>query len=119
MINTVASNVGSPRGIAIGADHNIWFAECFANKIGRITTAGTVTEFSTNIAANGDPNSMTAGPDGNLWFVYQLVSSIGQVTTAGAITEFPGLSSPAFGIVEGPDGNLWIIEQYNKIARLQ
>jgi len=32
-------------GITTGPDGNLWFAEYFANKIRRITTAGVITEF--------------------------------------------------------------------------
>ena len=35
-----------PYGIAAGPDGNLWFAEFNANRIGRITWAGVVTEFS-------------------------------------------------------------------------
>ena len=34
-----------PGGITAGPDGNLWFAEGTAQKIGRITTAGVVTEF--------------------------------------------------------------------------
>jgi streptogramin lyase len=33
-----------PQGIAVGADGNLWFTEFGANQVGRITTAGVVTE---------------------------------------------------------------------------
>ena len=36
--------------------------------IGRITTAGVVTEFSSGISAGAGPVGITVGPDGNIWF---------------------------------------------------
>src|SRR5438876_9699486 len=36
---------GSPRGITVGPDGNIWFAEV-SGVIGRITSAGVITEFA-------------------------------------------------------------------------
>src|SRR5205085_790708 len=54
-----------PRGITVGVDGNLWFAE--DNKIGRMTIAGVITEFSTP-TSNSNPLQITAGPDGNLWF---------------------------------------------------
>ncbi len=43
---------------------------CGTNKIGRITTAGVVSE-SAVIAGTTAPTGITAGPDGNLWFTEQ------------------------------------------------
>src|SRR5262245_23754173 len=34
-----------PIGITTGPDGNLWFTEYLANKIGRITPSGTITEF--------------------------------------------------------------------------
>ena len=38
------------------------------NRIGRITTAGVVTQFTAGITAGSSPNAIAPGPDGNLWF---------------------------------------------------
>ena len=63
------------------------------NRIGRITPAGVVTEFSAGITGNIS-GAITAGPDGNLWFTESAGASgsdrIGRITPAGAVTEFPG-----------------------------
>ena len=65
--------LAAPRGITVGADGNLWFAEQNASKIGCITTAGafcnvgTSGEIATATAAS-DPFGIAAGPDGNLWF---------------------------------------------------
>jgi hypothetical protein len=40
------STGGGPYGITSGPDGNLWFTELRGNQIGRITTAGTLTEFS-------------------------------------------------------------------------
>ena len=52
--------------IAAGPDGNLWFTETSGNKIGRITTAGVITEFSVPTATAA--LDIAAGPDGNLWF---------------------------------------------------
>ena len=58
-----------PTSIVAGPDGNLWFTEFNGgNRIGRITTAGVITEFSTGITAGALPYGITAGPDGNLWF---------------------------------------------------
>src|SRR5262249_56583218 len=54
-----------PQGITRGPDGNLWFTENSANRIGRITPAGVVTEFAAGITPNSGPNEITAGPDGN------------------------------------------------------
>ena len=58
-----------PFGITRGPDGNVWFAEGLAEKIGRITPAGVVTEFA--LPPGTQPVQITAGPDGNLWFTEQ------------------------------------------------
>ena len=48
-------------------DGAVWFVEHDANKVGRITRTGVVTEFPIPTAGSS-PWNITAGPDGNLWF---------------------------------------------------
>ena len=74
-----------PVGITAGPDGNLWFTEFGVGKIGRITTAGTVTEFP----AAGNPQLITVGSDGNLWFTEQTVYKIGRMTTAGRLHRLP------------------------------
>jgi virginiamycin B lyase len=76
-----------PVGITLGPDNNLWFVESQANKVGRITPTGTVTEFAIPTAAS-NPQGITAGPDGNLWFTEKDANKIGQVSTSGAFAEF-------------------------------
>ena len=92
---------------------SIWFAEWKANKIGRVTLNGRITELATPTAGSA-PHGITPGQDGNLWFVEFGASRIGKVSTAGSFTEYvvpTNDGKPAF-IAEGADGNLWFTE-YN------
>ena len=52
----------SPLGIALGADGNLWFTEVSGSRFGRITPAGTVTDFSTGsgISADSEPWGIAA-----------------------------------------------------------
>jgi virginiamycin B lyase len=67
---------------ALGPDGNLWFTEGLVlpigstlhSSIGRITTAGVVTEF----VAPGYPVGITSGPDGNLWFTDPSDDQIGR-----------------------------------------
>jgi hypothetical protein len=43
LFTTGITAAAQPFGIVAGPDGNLWFTEFFANKIGRITTAGVVT----------------------------------------------------------------------------
>src|SRR5438552_197610 len=102
-----------PQRIVSGPDGNLWFTEHGKNKIGRLTTGGSFTEFPIP-TPNVFPEGIAAGPDGNLWFSENAGNRIGRVTTAGAVTEFL-LPVPArvFQIAAGPDGNLWFTEYDN------
>jgi len=76
-------------GITLGPDGNLWFSEASApvgppppevppSKIGRITPAGIITQFSLpNPWAY--PLGITKGPDGNLWTVEFYVNKIARI----------------------------------------
>src|SRR6266571_2441747 len=56
----------NPGDITVGADHNLWFPETKTNRIGRMTTAGNVSEFTIpDAAALG--HVIALGPDGRIW----------------------------------------------------
>jgi virginiamycin B lyase len=80
------------------------------SKIGRITTAGVVTEYATP-TANSGPFSITVGSDNNLWFTEFNAGKIGKITTAGVITEYTSSSFfRPWNITSGPDGALWFTD---------
>ena len=104
------------RSIVQGPDGNLWFTLPEVNKIGRITPAGVVTEFSLPVAGS-HPCGIAAGPDGNLWFTQTAREGVlGRITPGGVITEFSGpnpyqsVQSGSCDLVAGPDGMLWIGE---------
>jgi streptogramin lyase len=119
IIDTLSSR---PEGITRGPDGNLWFTENSAGRIGRITPAGVVTQFSAGLTPGSQPAEITAGPDGNLWFTETGSSRIGRITTAGVITEFSAGITPnsgPTGITRGPDGNLWFTEHLaGRIGRI-
>jgi virginiamycin B lyase len=110
----------SPSGIVAGPDGALWFAEGFgSNKIGRVTTDGTIAEYSIPTALS-DSYGIVAGPDGALWFTEQMTNKIGRITTAGAVTVEYTVGSTPQGIAVGPDGLLWFAESgVAEIGRLQ
>jgi len=109
-----------PQGITIGPDGALWFTDS-ADKIGRITTQGQVTEYALSTWAH--PMGITTGPDGALWFTESNLDKIGRITTQGRITEFAlpsSLDSPSNGggITTGPDGALWFTQGWGPLGRI-
>src|SRR5262249_2112345 len=66
-----------PTSIAPGPDGNLWFTELNGNKIAKITSGGTVTEYAVT-TSSAQPNRITAGPDGNMWFTGTAVAQTGR-----------------------------------------
>jgi hypothetical protein len=99
--------------IAKGPDGKLWFTEKAAGRIGRITTAGVITEFSSGLSGSSEPADIAAGPDGNLWFTMKADGAIGRITPTGDVMEFSDgltMNSSPLGIAAGPDGALWFTE---------
>ncbi len=108
----------SPSRITVGPDKALWFTEGSGNNIGRINTAGYVTEYPVPTAASG-PLGITLGPDRALWFTEYQSGKIGRITPAGTITEYPlPASSYPAEITAGPDGALWFTIQPSSIGRI-
>lgn len=95
--------------ITVGADDALWFVSrngAFADPaIGRITTAGEITEFAGDV---GNPSELTKGADGNVWFVHGTVT-LGRITPAGEIAVVTVCTDPErlFGLAAGSDGQIW------------
>jgi virginiamycin B lyase len=109
----------------------LWFTSPGANEIGRITTAGQISEYALP-TPNAAPQSIALGPDGNLWFTELAGNKIGRIGVNGTITEFElprrgevqcGFVCP-YGIARGLDGALWFTESQlsagggNRVGRL-
>lgn len=70
---------GTPAGIIMGPDGNIWFTEYSGHKIGRIGTNGTIIEFPLPTLVEA-PATIIVGPDHNLWFTEGNTYKIGHIT---------------------------------------
>ncbi|HTA93345.1 MAG TPA: hypothetical protein VK745_27395 [Polyangiaceae bacterium] len=105
------SDIDGPQGITTGPDGALWFTEGVGNRIGRITTAGVITEFPVP-TPDSNPAFIALGADGNLWFTEFDANNIGRITPQGVISEFavPTPSSGPIGITLGSDGNVWFTE---------
>jgi virginiamycin B lyase len=121
-----------PVEIANGPDGALWFAERAAGRLGRITTAGAISE----IVMTGPARfqfGVTTGSDGNVWSTGISVpvlnaqeggapspdNAVFRTTTSGVVNAF-ALPKDSFPkqIVSGPDGSLWFVERYGKIGRI-
>jgi streptogramin lyase len=125
---SIPTTASHPTRIAAGPDGDLWFIETFANKIGRITTSGAITEFSVSPispAASVELMDITAGPDSNVWFSNTASSSqsaggaLGRITPSGFIDQFAitGVTSmPSFvgvsGLIAGHD------EVWGRVVRI-
>jgi streptogramin lyase len=123
----------NPVAITAARDGAVWFLE--GDRIGKMTTSGTLSEYPLPFGYNSDARGITAGPDGNVWFTETRCAqcdpsapgqipddgaTIGKITPQGAITEFTLADYHAGprSITSGPDGNLWFTEDANKIGRI-
>jgi virginiamycin B lyase len=120
--------------ITTGPDRALWLGELVltGDRIGRLTTDGSFSEFSIPRGGGPEPLGIATGPDGDLWFTEFAAFRVGQVTTSGVFTEYllPGISfngtsytgpvlDEPFSIVAGPDGALWFTEYgTDKIGRI-
>lgn|GEM_PF-1470904 len=110
-------------GITAGPDGAVWFVETGANKIGRISEEGQITEYPvpTPHAIDGEQGFIAVGPDGALWFNEDLAKKLGRITMDGQITEYelPNEVWPLRAFVAAPDGTLWATSQgINGIVKL-
>jgi len=109
----------------------LWFTESSADKVGKITTAGVITEYP--VKGANLLGSITSGPDGNLWFEFLVIKgttlsgSLAKITTSGVLTivkqgypvgtGFGGKHGNGF--VAGSDGAFWLDQGYpNSLARV-
>ena len=77
-----------PNGISAGPDGALWFTESEvygsyhyrAAKIGRITTNGSVHEYS-GFSQQSYPSDIVAGPDKRMWFLEFALDELGRVNT--------------------------------------
>jgi virginiamycin B lyase len=100
-----------------GSDGAIWYTA--GNKVGRITTSGTATEYT--LPAGSFPEGITTGPDGALYITEAGTNKIARLTTDLASYSdamvHTGSSNP-WEITTGPDGALWFVEpQSSRIGR--
>lgn len=118
---TLPTANAAPTGITRSPDGSVWFTQKNANKLGRISAAGALTEYAIP-TANSAPEQITASPNGYVWFTERSGRKIGRIhQSGGAIAEFrlPGYGESPTAITTRPDGTVWFasVEQPS-VARL-
>jgi streptogramin lyase len=79
---------GGPSGIAFGSDGALWFTETTSDRIGRMTTSGSISSFA--IPTRGsEPGTIVAGPDGAMWFTERVGDNIGRIEVGGNFVPTP------------------------------
>src|SRR2546421_560454 len=95
-----------PYQITAGPDGNLWFTEEDIDQIGRVTTDGAFTEYSTQTCCF--PTEITSA-GGFLWFTEEQGPAIVSMTTDGAVASrpYPSRNDLAYAIARGSDGNVY------------
>ncbi|HYK52080.1 MAG TPA: hypothetical protein VEV38_00905 [Candidatus Eremiobacteraceae bacterium] len=101
-----------PTRVALASDHNIWFNELNFDKVGKMMSNGTFTEY--NLPVGHYASDIAPGPSNTVWISEYGTGFIGKLTTSGTLTEYP-MPAGSFteGIVKGPDGNMWFTDGGN------
>ena len=105
---TIPTKDSKPCGLTLGFDGNLWFCECGAENIGRITPSGEIKEFP----FPGGCLALVTGSDKNIWFASgdnAAGYNVGRyVASTGDIAQFPATSEYIIMFMTvGPDGNVW------------
>ncbi len=114
----------APGVITAGPDGAMWFTETGADKIGRVTPDGAVTEYDlpSRSRYHGYPADITAGPAGTMWFSEILGSRIVRIDVkSGSMTEFPVTGTPEespASLAFGSDGALWFTGMTDYVGRM-
>jgi len=110
--------------IVAGPDGAMWFIETGADKVGRITAAGVITEYDLpdRDRMHSHPQDITVGPDGAIYVTATLRSRVVRIDPAsGAMTDLPppgAQAAPFAGITAGPDGALWFSSTGDGVGRM-
>jgi len=107
---------GGPLGMVRGLDGNLWFTEREGDKVARMNSNGSFTEWK--LASGSSPNRIVVGPDKAVWFTELKGNKIGRIDAAGHLTELALAGGPV-GITVGPDAHMYVaLWNAKQLARL-
>jgi virginiamycin B lyase len=105
----------APQGITLGPDGNVWFVENGANKVGRITAAGVITEFPL-LTPDNQPAQIVAGTSGHLYLDEPGPTKVAFFDALGDKSfHESGSGVTAAGIAFGAAGSLWVTDGTSKV----
>jgi virginiamycin B lyase len=86
---------GTPQGIALGIDGNVWVTQRQPEAVVRVKPDGTSSPFTDGLPATADltEQDIVSGPDGNLWFVDGGTKEIARAAVQLAPTASTGAAS--------------------------
>jgi virginiamycin B lyase len=119
IIPVPTSSAGVGR-IVTAPNGNMWFVERDANKVGRITPSGQITEFPlpAQFPGTSKTEDLDVAPDGNVWVVYESGSRIRKMNGNGVTVldgELDGSGYPYGEQVRvGRDGTAWVTMSYDE-----
>jgi streptogramin lyase len=105
----ITPNNAGGSSIVAGPNGNLYFTD--VNRVDRITTGGSVQEFTSGLSATSGLNRIAAGADNALYIPEQNNNRIARLDANGNITEIvvPNQPSP-FAITNGPDNNIYFCD---------
>jgi virginiamycin B lyase len=110
-------DVHAAEWIARGSHGAMWFTNYY-HSIGRITSAGKVTTFSSRVDG---PADTATGADGSLWFTNHDNNTIGRIKPDGSLHMYshsnPSIYSPG-EIAAGSGGAMWFTPFSDSIGRI-
>jgi streptogramin lyase len=100
-----------PYDITVGPDKNLWFDEQNSGKVGKITTAGAITEYTIS-----DSNPIPVGiasAHGNIYAAENRFPKIAQITPAGVVTTYQSPQALNFlDLINDGHGRLIVSARY-------
>lgn len=96
------------RGIALGGDEALWWADFGQGTVNRTSASAPFT--TTSVAVGGGPQEVVAGPGGQIGYTNQgaFPHEVGRIFPSAAFKALEVPDTDPFGITLGSDRNYWI-----------
>lgn len=112
-ISQVGFAGGSIGGLAVGANETVWFTLPYNNKIGSVSSSGSVNLYRRGIANGARPTAIALDRDGSVWYTNPAQGTVEHWMGDGSVRVFGSGISPIN--IPGPpvvtsDGAMWFTE---------
>lgn len=106
-VPTSAAGLGR---IVAHPDGSLWFTEEDANKVGRLSPAGTIQEFpfAADFPGTTTVTDIDIAPDGSVWVLYQQGRWVAKLDAAGNVLISGQTGDYADRLRVAPDGTVWV-----------